>query len=113
MSAACTDCSISERTPFNPELYSYKLNKAGLRYEVAICISIGTVAWVHGPFAFEMENDLKEFKKRLAEAVEPNELVMADRIYRQPLVITPESEHDKWSLSINESERGRRHLLDV
>lgn len=43
-----TDCPIQEQSPFNKKWYSHKLNWAGIRYEVVLCIRTGRIVWVAG-----------------------------------------------------------------
>ena len=55
LSVDCTDCEICEPSPFvkniNKKWYSHKYKGPGLRYEVALVIKTGLIAWVNGPFA--------------------------------------------------------------
>jgi hypothetical protein len=48
-----TDCAISDPWPwessFNRQLFLKKLNGAGVKYKVGVCIQTGDILWVNGP----------------------------------------------------------------
>ena len=46
-----TDFWICELKPFAKDFYSHKFAKAGLHYEVGVCIQAGLIVWINGPFA--------------------------------------------------------------
>lgn len=77
-----TDCPIQEPSPFNTKWYSHKLNKAGLRYEVGVCIQTGDIVWINGPFPCGKWPDLKIFRSQLRQLLLPGEKVEADNGYR-------------------------------
>ncbi len=56
--------------------FSYKFRRAGVRWEVAICIRTGWAVWIHGPL-----NDLVIFRHSLLSHLDENERTEADDIY--------------------------------
>lgn len=87
LSVDCTDCPIDEichpELSQNPELFSFKLNGAGLRYEYGIDLFNSNVIWMNGPFKPGMMNDNTIFtdhglKAKLAEV---GKMALADKIY--------------------------------
>lgn len=77
-----TDCRIFEPKPFNSKWYSHKFKKAGLRYEVAVCIKTGDIVWINGPFPCGQWPDLKIFRRALKYLLGDGEMVEADLGYR-------------------------------
>lgn len=56
-----TDCQIFEPRPFSKQWYSHKFKKAGVRYEVAVCIQTGWIVWINGPYPCGAWPDIKIF----------------------------------------------------
>lgn len=81
MSVDATDVPICEPSPFSPRWYSYKLNHAGLRYEVAVSIFNGQIVWVNGPFRPGEMNDVQIFRQDLKQLILQNEKVVTDDGY--------------------------------
>ena len=81
MSIDGTDTPIEEPSPFNTGWYSHKLNSAGLRYEIGLCISKGYICWVNGPYMAGNYTDLKIFQSVLKQKLPMNEKVCADNGY--------------------------------
>ena len=91
-SVDCTDCQFQQilidnprrqgRKTINKKLYSYKIKKPALRYEVAISLWEDRIVWVNGPYLPGEFNDLQIFRHSLIHMLEPNERVIADKIYR-------------------------------
>jgi len=77
-----TDCPIVEPTPFSKIWYSHKFHGPGVRYEVAVCIQMGDICWIHGPFPCGKYNDLTIFRLGLKRRLQPGEMVEADKGYR-------------------------------
>ena len=77
-----TDCRIYEPNPFNRKWFSHKFKKAGLRYEVAVCIKTGDIVWINGPFPCGRWPDLKIFRRALMNMLGLGEMVEADLGYR-------------------------------
>jgi hypothetical protein len=77
-----TDCPICEPQPFSAHWYSHKFKGAGLRYEVGVCIQTGDIVWVNGAYPCGSWPDLKIFRHRLKGMLGPNEMVEADKAYR-------------------------------
>jgi len=88
ISVDCTDCPIEEITTHptlsqDKELYSFKLNGAGLRYEYGIDLFYSNVLWCNGPFLPGKYNDNQIFaefglKERLSAC---GKKALADKIY--------------------------------
>ena len=88
ISVDCTDCPIEEITTHptlsqDSELYSFKLNGAGFRYECGIDLFYSNVLWVNGPFLPGKYNDNQIFadfglKERLSSC---GKKALADKIY--------------------------------
>lgn len=77
-SVDCTDFRIPQ---YGRDFYSYKFNKSGLRYEVALCIKTGDIVWVNGPFAPGLYNDWQIFQEALQSHLGECERVEADDGY--------------------------------
>ena len=87
MSVDCTDVAIQEIWPYvvniNNDWWSEKLDGPGLRYEVALVIKTGHIAWINGPFPCGLFNDMKIFSKcGLKDELDENERVEADDGYK-------------------------------
>jgi hypothetical protein len=81
-----TDCAILEPWPwessFNQQFFSKKLNGAGVKYEVGVCIQTGDILWVNGPFKAGKWHDIMVYLRNLKGLLHPGEMVEADRGYR-------------------------------
>lgn len=82
MSVDGTDCRIREPAPFDSKWYSHKFKGAGLRYEIGLSISSGSIVWVHGPFACGAFPDVSIFRLGMKSALSPDEKVIGDKGYR-------------------------------
>ena len=92
-----TDCPIWEPSPFSNRWWSWKLNGAGLRYEVAICIQSGMIVWVNGPFPPAYWTDLNIFRFGLMFALQVGEWVVGDKGYRDGMnFIIPKGFGPEW-----------------
>jgi len=88
ISVDCTDCPIEEITTHptlsqDKELFSFKLNGAGLRYEYGIDLFYSNVLWVSGPHKPGIYNDNQIFahfglKDKLIAC---GKKALADKIY--------------------------------
>ena len=79
----CPDFPIWEPTPFSQSWWSFKFNGAALRYELAVCIQTGLIAWVNGPFRPAYWPDLSIFRfGGLMQKLAVGEWVVADKGYR-------------------------------
>jgi hypothetical protein len=76
------DFPIEEPIPFDSDWCSHKFKKAGLRYEMAVCIQTGDIVWVKGPFKCGKWPDVKIFKTFLMQRLADDEMVEADKGYR-------------------------------
>lgn len=69
--------------PFDPEMWSHKLNGPGLMYEVAVSIFNGLICWVNGSFKAVYGDKDVLVNEGLAEALEGDwEHIEADTGYR-------------------------------
>lgn len=77
-----TDCAIKEIYPFNPSIFSQKLNGPAFKYEIGACIATGDIVWVNGPFEAGM-HDATIFKEEgLRDALCDDEGVEVDGVYQ-------------------------------
>ena len=53
--------------------YSHKFKKSGLCYEVALCIMIGDIVWINGPYEPGIWPDIKIFHDSLMSHLGRNE----------------------------------------
>ena len=111
-----TDFAIQEphpyRTNYNRKFYSHKFKRAGLRYEVAVCIATGDIVWFHGPFPASFP-DLTIFQLRLQTKLPLFEKVVADKGYRgSTSVITPDDSHDNRHREMMAQARGRHETVN-
>ena len=87
-----TDFSIYDRKPFDSRWYSFKLNRAGIRYEVGVCISTGEIVWFNGGHKAGRYNDLELARQDFTSQLLPGELAIADKGYDDPrFFVTPYS----------------------
>lgn len=77
-----TDFRINEPTPFSTSWYSFKINQAGLRYEIGIGIYSDEINWISGPHKPGVKTDLMIFRSDLKNRLESDEFVIADEIYK-------------------------------
>ena len=76
-----TDCPVQEISPFNNNLWSHKLNGAGLRYEIGVNIRTGLMVWVNGPYEPAPWPDLRIFRDNMMGQLAPGEWILADGGY--------------------------------
>ena len=77
-----TDFETIEYVPFDPGRRSHKLNRPGLRYELAICIAKCHIVHINGPFLCGDWPDLRIARNLLHSRLGPNEYYLADAGYR-------------------------------
>lgn len=82
VSLDATDCPIQEPSPFSTKWYSHKLEGAGLKYEVGLCIRTGEIVWVYGGVPCGKFPDLKLARERYIHEVSVGEKTIADKGYR-------------------------------
>ena len=97
MSVDGTDFKINEPTPFSDKWYCYKVNHAGLRYEVGICIQTGWIVWINGPYAPGFWTDINISRDGIQDALACDELFLADGIYQDSngWCLTPTGENNQ------------------
>ena len=88
LSVDCTDCEILEPWPYleriSKKWCSQKFNGPGVKYEIAIVIKTGHIAWVNGPYKAG-KDDYTIFKEGgLLDELEEKERGEADAGYRHP-----------------------------
>lgn len=72
------DCPVHDRYPFDPGLYSKKLNGPGCRYLVALSIADGSIVGVFGPKKCGNNPDLKIFRDEMLPLMCCNEITETD-----------------------------------
>ena len=95
-----TDFWICELKPFAKDFYSHKFAKAGLHYEVGVCIQTGMTVWINGPFAAGKYNDITIFQSKIMYELLDWEMVEADQGY----VGQPNKIHMKYELGASENQ---------
>ena len=70
-----------DEKPFDKNWYSFKLNRAGIRYEVAICIQTGYIVWYFGRYKAGKFNDLQLARQEFTSMLLPGEKAIADKGY--------------------------------
>ena len=75
------DFSICETKPLDSQWFSFKINKAGIKYEVAICIATGFIVWFNGGFKAGRFDDLELARLEFTSRLLPGKRAIADRIY--------------------------------
>ena len=73
-----TDFKVNEPSPFSWKWHSQKVNHAGLRCEVGVCVQTGYVVWINGPCAPGHWPDVNIARDFLHQALDPDELCLAD-----------------------------------
>ena len=76
-----TDFSTYDEKPFDKNWYSFKLNRAGIRYEVGICIQTGNIVWYFGGYKAGKFNDLQLARQEFTSMLLPGEKAIADKGY--------------------------------
>ena len=76
-----TDFWIYELKPFAKDFYSHKFAKAGLCYEVGVCIQTGLIVWIYGPFVVGKYNDITIFRSKMIYELLDWEMGEADQGY--------------------------------
>ena len=82
-----TDFRICEPVPFNPSFWSHKFRSAGLRYEIAISLTQGSIVWIYGPFPAGAHNDQRIFNSKMRQHLLENEKVLGDAGYGGPKIV--------------------------
>ena len=77
-----TDYRIFEPIPFHRGWYSHKYKRAGVRYEISVCIATGCIVHTLGPFPCGHWSDISIFRFGVKKLLLPNECVIADKGYR-------------------------------
>ena len=76
-----TDFWICELKPFAKDFYSHKFAKAGLHYEVGVCIQTGLIVWINEPFAVGKYDNITIFQSKMIDELLDWEMVKADQGY--------------------------------
>ena len=67
---------------YSKPFWSYKFKKSGLRYEVGLCILMGSICWWSRLYAPGKWNDLAIFRDSLVLMLEPGERCETDQGYQ-------------------------------
>ena len=76
-----TDFRICEPTCFDPKWMSHKFKSAGIRYEIGVSVSSGSIVWLHGPFPAGEQNDQGIFNLKMRQHLQQHEKVLCDAGY--------------------------------
>jgi hypothetical protein len=77
-----TDSKIRRASPYSKKCWRYKFKCAGLRYEIAISIRTGYIAWINRPFLPGDTNVISMFQHRLMFMLADSERIGGDKGYR-------------------------------
>ena len=77
-----TDFPCNEAHPFDQSLFSYKLNAAGIRYDVAINIVTGDIVYWSGGDGAGVYNDLEIARNGVVHLLDSGERILADKGYK-------------------------------
>lgn len=105
-----TDVPIQEPSPWSRHWYSHKLHGAGLRYEIGVSLQ-GYIVWANGPFPCGQYPDVKIFREALKARL-GDEMVIADRGYRDDKCLTPNNVHVQYLLRRFSVLRARHETLN-
>ena len=94
------DFWICEPKPFAKDFYSHKFAKAGLQYEVGVCIQTGLIAWINGHFVVGKCNDIAIFQSKMIYELLDWEMDEADQGY----VGQPNKICVKYELGVSENQ---------
>lgn len=102
MSVDGTDFPISEPYPFSKRWLSHKINRAGIRYEIALSIRTSDIVWVNGGLPAGDWPDIKIARAGLVHVLEHGEHVIADEGYKGLgfVLYAPKDDFSKKSLLI-------------
>ena len=95
-----TDFWICELKPFAKDFYSHKFVKAGLHYEVGVCIQTGLIVWMKGPFVAGKYNNITTFQSKMIYKLWDWEMVEVDQDY----VGQPNKICAKYELGVSENQ---------
>ena len=95
-----TDFWICEPKPFAKDFYSHKFAKAGLCYEVGVCIQTGLIVWINGPFVVGKYNNITILCSKMIYELLDWEMVEADQGY----VGQPNKICMKYELGVSENQ---------
>ena len=92
-------CPIQEPRPFSKDWSSHKFGKkAGVDYELVVCLNKPNLGWVYGPIPPGKYNDISTFKRKLKRVLEegfPGMRLIGDKGYRgEPDLISTRNEFD-------------------
>lgn len=107
-----TDFKICKPHPFDSKYYSQKINHAGLRYEVGICIRTGWIVRCFGPFPCGAFSDLAISNMFLHPLLMEEELYVADGTYNTPYSLQPQDALDDQELIFMEYVRSRHETIN-
>ena len=109
-SVDCTHCRIKEpRKEPDKKLFSHKLGKPAVTYEMALHLYKNKVAWVNGPFKAG-ESDLTVFRwnEGLKSKIPPGKLLIADKGYIGDNQLSTSNDFDSDELKLFKRRSGAR-----
>ena len=99
-----TNFWICELKLFTKDFYSHKFVKAGLCYEVGVCIQTGLIVWINGPFVV---SDITIFQSKMIYELLDWEMVKVDQGYvgqSNKIHMKYEQIHMKYELGVSENQ---------
>jgi hypothetical protein len=106
---ALTSRSKNQDHSVHSKYFSYKINHAGLRYEIALSLRMGHIVWTNGPFLPGLMSDLMTFRQDLRQNMSIGERIEVDNGYV--------ADDHQWcktpsglSTSLNDEKRLRRRI---
>ena len=104
---------IWETYPFDPDLWSFKLNGPGLRYEVGVCINTGLIVWLNGPYKPRRWVDITIFRHRMLYALGPDEWIVGDGGYRDGFqYVIPKRAGPQWLRKMTALATARHEIIN-
>lgn len=112
MSIDGVDFQINEPTPFSPKWYSHKFKKAGLRYEIGVCIRTGHIVWASGGYPCGDWPDLRIARDNFVNFLEPSEKALADKGYNdaQYFILPSESNSQRHKIIMSRHETVNKRI---
>lgn len=78
------DFRIQDPDPSSTKWFSSKFRAAGIRYEIGLAIKSGCIVWKFGGYPCGLWPDLMLAREEFTRSVNPGELTLADRNYKDP-----------------------------
>jgi len=93
-----TDFGACKQKPFCPGWWPFKLNRAAVRYEIAISIPTGWIVWINGPFPARLYSNWIAIECGLLDNLRPGEKVIVDSGYHghNDIFVRPRGVHNNY-----------------